>query len=67
MYIILLLEGLMVHPKLFRDPLVDRDRRLAQGWRMSSAKSVNDCIVTEQRSKWTKKFEAFCDFRYLFV
>jgi len=26
-----LLEGLAVHPKLFRGPLVDRDRRLAQG------------------------------------
>jgi hypothetical protein len=32
MYIILLFEGLAVHPKLFLDPLVDRDRRLAQGW-----------------------------------
>jgi hypothetical protein len=31
-YVILLLEGLAVHPKLFRGPLVDRDRRLAQGW-----------------------------------
>jgi hypothetical protein len=31
-YIILLLEGLAVHRKLFRGPLVDRDRRLAQGW-----------------------------------
>jgi hypothetical protein len=28
---ILLLEGLAVHPKLFLRPLVDRDRRLAQG------------------------------------
>jgi hypothetical protein len=26
-----LLEGLAVHPKLFCIPLVDRDRRLAQG------------------------------------
>jgi hypothetical protein len=32
MYIIVLLEGLAVHPKLFRGPLVHRDRRLAQGW-----------------------------------
>jgi hypothetical protein len=32
MYIILLFEVLAVHPKLFLDPLVDRDRRLAQGW-----------------------------------
>jgi hypothetical protein len=31
-YIILLLEGLAVHAKLFCDPLVDRDRRLAQGY-----------------------------------
>jgi hypothetical protein len=30
-YIILLLEGLAVHPKSFRGPPVDRDRRLAQG------------------------------------
>jgi hypothetical protein len=28
----LLLEGLAVHQKLFRIPLVDRDRRLALGW-----------------------------------
>jgi hypothetical protein len=27
-----LLEGLAVHPKLFRGPLVDSDRRLAQGY-----------------------------------
>jgi hypothetical protein len=32
MYIILLCEGLAVHPKLFRGPPVDRDERLAQGW-----------------------------------
>jgi hypothetical protein len=32
MYIILLHEGLAVHPKLFRGPPVDRDERLAQGW-----------------------------------
>jgi hypothetical protein len=31
-YIILLLEGLTVRPKLFRGPLVDHDRRVAQGW-----------------------------------
>jgi hypothetical protein len=31
MYITLLLEGLAIHPKLFRGPLVDSDRRLAQG------------------------------------
>jgi hypothetical protein len=31
-YGILLLEGLAVHPKLFRGRPVDRDRRFAQGW-----------------------------------
>jgi hypothetical protein len=37
MYIILLLEGLAVHAKLFRGPPVDRDRRLTQGWPITSA------------------------------
>jgi hypothetical protein len=36
MYIILLLEGLAIYQKLFRGQLVDRDRRLAQGWRTAS-------------------------------
>jgi hypothetical protein len=35
-YITLLLEGLAVHAKLFRDPLVVRDRRLAQCWSRAS-------------------------------
>jgi hypothetical protein len=37
MYIILLLEGLAVHPKLFRGPPVNSDRRLTQGWSITSA------------------------------
>jgi hypothetical protein len=45
-YIILLLEGLAVHPKLCRGPLVDRDRRLAQGRPTSSRGVTTQKTVT---------------------
>jgi hypothetical protein len=49
--IILLLEGLAVHPKLFRGPLVDRDRRLAQGW-FSVRWGTDGFRVLQRREGW---------------